>query len=133
MQRDLAEAARRGAKALVQSNGGAAVVLLLPAPPVAGDAGEELGLSAPEFQRLTLSPVAVHWKNNGTEVLVPAEALESLLGIAGAGAVETAMRAVSVVQLGDEAYVLTETQAVQAMGRACLYRLVLQMPPTEVV
>lgn len=133
MRSNLGEAARRGAEAMVRSMGAATVVLWMPAPPVGGDAGEELGLSAPEFQRLTLAPVAVHRTNNRAEALVPAEALETLLGIAGPGAVETAMLAVSTVQLGDEAYVLTATNTVSMMGRTCLYRLVLQMPPVEVV
>jgi hypothetical protein len=118
---------------MVRFLGASTAVLMMPAPPVAGDAGEELGLRSPEFQRLTLTPVAVQPKGNGVEVLAPAAVLETLLGLSGAGAVEAAMRSVSTVLLGDEAYGLTATQAVFSLGQACLYRLVLQMPPAEVV
>ena len=133
MGRDVSEAARRGAHAMVHALGAAAVVLMVPAPPVAGDAGEELGLRTPEFQRLTLAPAAVRLKLRSAEVVAPADALEALLGLTGSGAVETAMSSVSTVQVGDEAYVLTATETVAAMGGACLYRLLLQLPPTEVV
>ena len=133
MRSDLGEAARRGAEAMVGSMGASAVVLMMPSPPIAGDAGEELGLRSPEFQRLTLSPVAVRLKAESAEVTVPAEALEILLGLQGDGAVETAMRAVTTVLVGDEAYVLMATEAVASMGRACLYRMLLRLPPTEVV
>jgi hypothetical protein len=133
MRSYFAEAARRGANALVQSLGSAQVVLRMAAPPAAGDAGEELGLRTPEFQPRTLMPVAVRRKAKTAEIVVAAETLETLLGLTGSGAVESAMRSVSTVQLGDEAYVLTGTEAVVAMGRACLYRLVLRLPATEEV
>ena len=133
MRSDLAEAARRGAHTMVHSLGATAVVLMIPAPPVAGDTGEELGLRTPEFQRMTLAPVAVRLKVRSAEVVAPADALEALLGLTGSGAVETAMSSVSTVQVGDEAFVLTATETVASMGSACLYRLLLQLPPTEVV
>ncbi|SEB87390.1 hypothetical protein [Terriglobus roseus] len=133
MLSDLGKAARRGTDAMVRCVGASTAILRMPAPPVAGDAGEELGLRSPEFQRLILTPVAVQPKGNGIEVLAPAAALETLLGISGAGAIAMAMRSVATVLLGDEAYVLMATHAVVSMGQVCLYRLVLQMPPTEVV
>jgi hypothetical protein len=131
MVSDLAEAVRRGASAMVQSLGATEVVLRIPSPPVAGDVGEELGLRTPEFPMRRLAPVAVRRTSDAMEVLVPADLMEQVLSVQGNGAVVTAMRSVTAVQIGDEAFVVTDVIAVEAMGRACLYRLVLQPRATE--
>ena len=133
MRNDLAEAVRRGARAMVQSLGAAEIFLMVPSPPVQGDSGEELGLRAPAFQRRPLRPVAVHREGQAAEVTVAADDLETFLGVRDPGAVETAMQGVLFVQVGDQRYLLTATEVTVAMGHACLYRLLLHMPPAEVV
>lgn len=128
-----AEAARRSVHALIHVLGATCVQLQMPAPPIAGDDGEELGLRAPEFQARQLAPVAVRRTKGDTEILVPADALENLLGVQGAGAVRAAMAAASAVLVADESFVPLGTEAVMASGRECLYRLRLRPLGTEVV
>jgi hypothetical protein len=133
MRNDLAQAVRRGACAMVQALGAAEVLLVMPAPPVAGDNGEELGLRAPEFQRRALKPVAVLVNSQTAEVIVAAGVLETLFDLKDPGAVEAEMQSVSFVQVDDQRYLLRSTGVVVALGHPCLYRLLLQFPPTEVV
>jgi len=128
---DVAE--RRAARALVQFVGGDVARLEIPAPPVAGDDGELLGLRAPEFTAKLLAPVAVRNTKDATEVLVAANVLEDLLGVRGCGAVAAAMTVVYAVVIGDVRYRMTATECVKAKGDACLYRLLLTANGTEVV
>jgi hypothetical protein len=124
---------RRGADALAQTVGCATVQLQMPALPVAGDDGEELGLRTPEFQVRLLGPVALRRSGKTTAVLVPADTLEALLGVAGAGAVRVAMESVSAVLVGDASFALGDVEVVtDAGGGACLYRLVLEGEGIEV-
>jgi hypothetical protein len=116
---------------MVQALGGAEVQLRIPLPPVAGDAGEELGLRTPGFSMRALAPVAVRRTSGAVEVLAPAELVEQVLSVQGNGAVAAAMRGVTAVQIGDEVFALTGVVAVDAMGSPCLYRLVLQAHAKE--
>lgn len=126
-------AARRAAHALVQSLGATCIHLQMPAPPIADDDGEELGLRSPEFQSQQFAPAAVRRTGAATEVLLPADALEASLGVQGEGAVKAALSAASRVQIGDELFVLAGLESVTAGGSECLFRLLLQQPATEVI
>jgi len=128
---DVAE--RRAARAMVQFVGGEAARLEIPAPPVADDDGEQLGLRAPEFTAKLLAPVAVRNTKDATEVLVAANVLEELLGVRGCGAVAAAMTVVYVVVIGDVRYRMTATECVKAKGDARLYRLLVAANGAEVV
>lgn len=128
---DVAE--RRAACAMVRFVGGDVARLEMPAPPVAGDDGEQLGLRTPEFYTKLLAPVAVRNTKDATEVLVAADVLEELLGVSGCGAVAAAMTAVYAVVIGDVRYRMTATECVKAKGDACMYRLLLTVNGTEVV
>jgi hypothetical protein len=133
MDGSLASGLRRGVHALVHGLGGGTVHLRLPAPPIAGDAGEELGLRAPEFLLQALAPTAVRRQAASTELLVPADVLEATLATRGQGAVNTAMQAVEAVVIDDEAYVPTGIEWIEAGGSVVLYRILLQPRGTEVV
>lgn len=50
-------AATRVADVLLQHSGARTVLLRMPAPPVPGDLGEQVGLALPQFQDVELSPV----------------------------------------------------------------------------
>ncbi len=128
----LAAGVRRGAVALTSSVGSAVVQVRMPAPPVAGDDGEQLGLRAPEFVTKPLGPVVVRSKSGKVAVTVPAETLERFTGLSEPGAVCTAMAAAAGVVIGDQAYVLTGTDVLEAGGCACLYQLLLEPKPQEV-
>lgn len=126
-------AERRVALSMVRLIGGDVARLEMPAPPIAGDDGEQLGLRAPEFTAKLLAPVAVRNTKDATEVSVAADVLEDLLGVRGCGAVAAAMTTVYAVVIGDVRYRMTATQCVKAKGEACLYRLLLTANGTEVV
>lgn len=122
---------RRGVHALIQTLGATAVQLQLPTPPVAGDSGEELGLRTPGFQGKMLAPVAVRRSGTTVDVLVAADTLETMLGVAGSGAVTTAIEMVAAVQIGDESFITTATETVPCQGGACMYRILLRPANAE--
>jgi hypothetical protein len=132
-EREWSSALRRGANALVRTVGGASVELQMPVPPVAGDDGEELGLRTPEFQIRLLGPVVLRRSGKSTTVLVPAAALEEMLGINGAAGVRTVMQGVSAVLVGDASFALADVEvAANAGNKALLYRLLLEGEGIEV-
>lgn len=126
----IAAGTRRGVRALIQTLGATTVQLCIPAPPVAGDSGEELGLRAPEFQWKPLEPVAVR-RGKVVEVLVAADVLENVLGLSESSAVAAAMAALAAVQMGAEVFVPTATEAVPCRGGVCMYRIALRAEPAE--
>jgi len=128
---DVAE--RRSADALVWMLGASEVRLEMPAPPIAGDDGEQLGLRAPEFFAKVLAPVAVRFVKRNTELLVAADVLEELLGVYGFGAVRAAMTGVYAVVVGNVRYRLVRVECVASKAQACAYRLLLEQPGTEAV
>ena len=117
--------------ALIHTLGATAVQLQLPAPPIAGDAGEELGLSAPEFQWKALVPVALRRTATGTEMLVPADAMEDLLGVEGIAAVAASLQSIAAVKVRERSYLPTDTDAVLSSGRECMYRIGLRLTNAE--
>ncbi len=129
----VAEALRRGVHALIHTLGATAVQLQIPAPPIANDSGEELGLRAPEFQWKPLVPVAVRRTTKNTELLVPADALEEVLGVQGGSAIRSAVLAMTAVRVRDESFVPVATEASEGSGRECMYRILLRQDGTEVV
>lgn len=128
---DIAE--RRAADALVRMLGASEARLEIPAPPIAGDDGEQLGLRAPELFAKVLAPVAIRFVKENTELLVAANVLEELLGVHGFGAVRAAMTAVYAVVVSDVRYRLVRVECVTSKADACAYRLMLERPGTEAV
>ncbi len=122
---------RRGVRALIQTLGATAVQLRLSLPPIAGDSGEELGLRTPAFQSKTLEPVAVRRGSKSVELLVAADVLEAMLGIADPGAVTVAVQTVAAVQIADEMFVPIATEKVPCRGGACMYRILLRLETVE--
>lgn len=129
----VAEALRRGVHALIHILGATAVQLQIPAPPIANDPGEELGLRAPEFQWKPLVPVAVRTTGKNAELLVPADALEDVLGVQGGSAIRSAVLAISAVRVRDRSLVPVATESLDGSGRECMYRIILRQHDTEVV
>jgi hypothetical protein len=131
--RSLADAARRAACAVVQTTCGAEIELRIPAPPVAGDDGEELGLRTPGIQVKPVGPAAVIRTARGCTVLMPAPVLERAFAVSGAGAVREAFLTVMSVVIEDEAFVPMDCEPDEVSGAAYLYRLTLEPDPRMVV
>ncbi len=128
----LGEGLRRSVHALIHTLGATAAQLQLPAPPIAGDTGEELGLRAPEFQWKALVPVALRQGSAGHELLVPADALEELLGVEGSAAVSASLQSIAAVQVRDRSFLPADFDAVLSRGRECMYRISLRLADAEV-
>src|SRR5579875_3080283 len=74
------DGAVRAADTVLRANGGRAVMLRLPAPAVANDDGEQLGLATPQFQDVELAPVAFRKLETTTVLLVSGSAVRSIVG-----------------------------------------------------
>lgn len=131
--RFMAEAARRAAHALIATLGAASVQMQIAMPPVADDDGEELGLRSPQFQSEILAPVGVDQTGQHTEMLVPADTLETALNVEGSGAIATSLQTVTTVQIEDKSYVISSVEPISIGGRDCMYRVVLRDLAIEVI
>lgn len=138
---NMAGAAVRAADALLRATGGRAVMLRLPAPASAGDAGEQLGLAVPQFQDVELAPVAFRkarttvadGKAARLELMVSATAVDGLVGSLGYSAASVLFAdAFGVLVDG----VLMEVESAawsQTGGAPYVYRLVLRAPLDAVI
>ncbi len=120
--------ARSAATSLLQTLACDAVLLRMPAPPVADSVAEELGLGSPQFNDLTIAPALVQQNGAKTLVTVGADALETALGVSGADAVEDAVRGSSFAVVSDRTLQVLQVERREIFGRAYLYRLLLVAP-----
>src|SRR6202012_2104182 len=74
------DAAVRAADTLLRANGGRAVLLRLPAPAVANNDGEQLGLATPQFQDAELSPTEFRTAEKTSTLLVSGSAVKAIVG-----------------------------------------------------
>ncbi|MDQ2834063.1 MAG: hypothetical protein M3Y50_10030 [Acidobacteriota bacterium] len=132
--------AGRTADVLLQSSG-RAVLLRMPAPATAGSVADQLGLAAPEFQDVELSPV-VFRKSRSTapegtsarrELIVSATAVDNLLGSMGYAAASVLFAtAFGVLVDGVLMEIETVTES-EAGGATYFYRLLLHAPLSTAV
>jgi hypothetical protein len=139
-------AAVRAADALLRGVGGRRVLLRVPAPGIAGDDGEQLGVATPEFQDSPLWPVvcrrvrarmapagaletgAAAGRATQYELLVSATAVNALVGSLAYESAAVLFRDAFGV-LVDEVLMEVESATWSEVGGApYLYRLVLRAP-----
>jgi hypothetical protein len=120
----------RRADVLLQTNGGRAVYLRMPAPAASGDDAEQLGLATPEFNDIELAPVAFHKANSVTKLLVSASAVQVVLGASGFDSADVLFETAVGVLIDDVLYEIVKSFSSQAMGEAYCYWLVL-LPPVR--
>lgn len=133
--------AQRAADVLLQCAGGRAVLLRIPAPAIAGDTTEQLGLATPTFQDVELAPVvfrkarttSAEGKAAKWELMVSATAVNALVGSLGysAGSVLFAV-AFGVLIDGVLLEVESATES-EVDGAPYVYRVVLRAPLALVV
>lgn len=131
----------RAADTLLRGVGGRAVMLRLPATASAGDVTEQLGLAVPEFQDVTLAPVAFRsaratvseGKATKWELLVSATAIQTLLGSLGYGAAESLFGAAFGVLIDGVLMTIESATGAEVEGAVYLYRLVLRVPMAQTV
>ncbi len=131
---DLMVAARRAADVLLRGCGGRSVLLRVPAPGVAGDATEQLGLATPGFQDVVLGPVvfrrtrvnAVEGKAAEREMLVSASGVEVLTGSLGFSAASVLFASAFGVLVDEALLMIVSATEMEAGGAVCGYRLLVR-------
>lgn len=131
---DLRVAARRAADVLLRGCGGRMVLLRVPAPGVAGDASEQLGLATPGFQDVELGPVvfrrtrvnAAEGKPALREMLVSASAVEALTGSSEFSAASVLFATAFGVLVDEALMMIVSATEMEAGGVVCGYRLLLR-------
>ncbi|WP_142988178.1 hypothetical protein [Granulicella rosea] len=130
-------ALERMADALLRGCGGEKVTLRMPAPAIAGDPAEQMGLAQPQFQDFVLVPVTfrrlrpkVGAKNEaaGYELLVSATAVETLLTSLAYEAASVLFQNAAGVLVGEALLRVDSCTAVEMFGGVILYRIQLHDP-----
>jgi hypothetical protein len=136
-----ASAAVRAADVLLRAMGGRTVMLRMPAPAVAADVTEQLGIATPAFQDLPLRPV-VYRKARATvaegkaakwEMLVSASVIESLVGSLAYASASVLFATAYGVLSDDELLEIESATEEQVFGQPYVYRLVLRAPLEQMV
>ena len=134
-------AAVRAADVLLRAMGGRTVMLRMPAPAVAADVTEQLGIATPAFQDLPIRPV-VYRKARATvaegkaakwEMLVSASVIENLVGSLMYASASVLFVAAYGVLCDDELLEIESATQEQVFGQPYVYRLVLRAPLAQMV
>ncbi len=115
--------AGRMADALLRGVGGRTVLLRVPAPAVAGDDGEQVGIAIPEFRDLPLGPVVFRRVGKREELLVSASAVERLVGSLEFGSAGVLFGTAAGVLMDGLLYLVTSVASAEAFGSVYLYRV----------
>ena len=129
-----AEAARRAMDALLRGSSARSVMLRIPAPAIAGDATEQLGLATPQFQDVELTPVAFRAIAANTadgraarrDLLVSATAVEALTGSQNFATATDLFASAFGVLVDDALLAIASATEIEAGGHICGYRLTLR-------
>ena len=134
--RKASDAAVRAADVLLRSAGGRVVLVRVPAPGVAGDVSEQLGLAVPEFQDVELAPVVfrkarghvAEGKAAKWELLVSATAVNGVVGSLGYSAASV-LFGVAYGVLVDGVLMEVESATESELGGVpYVYRLLVREP-----
>ncbi|HEV2577938.1 MAG TPA: hypothetical protein VGU25_12080 [Acidobacteriaceae bacterium] len=122
------DAAVRVADTLLRANGGRAVWLRLPAPAVANNDGEQLGLATPQFQDVELAPVAFRKLEKTTVLLVSGSAVQSIVGSLQFNSAEVLFETAVGVVVDCVLYTILSNTASTSDGKTYMYSLELRAP-----
>jgi hypothetical protein len=127
------------ADALLRSCGGRKVLLRMPAPAIAGDVTEQLGIAIPQFQDIALWPAAfrkaraqattsgpVRW-----ELIVSATAVTNIVTSLAYASASVLFQNASGVLVDDELLEIFSATEGQVFGQPYAYRLVVLAPVAQ--
>jgi len=127
-------AARRFATALLRANGGTTASLQM--PPLTGDSTDaaQLGLNAPNFQLLPLSPVAFRraritlqeGEQQKYELLISAEAVAAQVSQLELTSADLLFSMAAGVVVAGKLFLIEATYVSESQGEVYLYRLLLR-------
>ncbi|MDP9040228.1 MAG: hypothetical protein M3O02_13315 [Acidobacteriota bacterium] len=134
-------AAARAADVLLRAVGGRSVLLRIPAPAVAADPAEQLGLATPQFQDLPLAPVvfrkarasAPPGKPPRSEMLVSASIVTRLAGSQSFASASALFASALGVLVDDVLFEILASTEEQVFGQPYVFRLVLRVPQADIV
>ncbi|HXS12859.1 MAG TPA: hypothetical protein VN734_09155 [Acidobacteriaceae bacterium] len=122
------DAAVRTADALLRANGGRAVLLRLPAPAVANNDGEQLGLVTPQFQDVELAPAAFRAGVKTSTLLISGSAVKAVVGSLQFNSAEVLFETAAGIVVDGVLYTILSSTATTADGATYLYSLDLLAP-----
>lgn len=122
------EAAVRSADAVLRANGGRSVWLRMPAPAVAGNDAEQLGLATPEFQDAELSPTVLRKAESATSLLVSASAVKAIVGSLKFDSAEVLFETAAGVVIDGVLFAVVASAASVWDGEPYSYCLTLRAP-----
>jgi hypothetical protein len=122
------DAAVRAADSLLRVNGGRAVLLRLPAPAVANNDGEQLGLATPLFQDVQLAPAAFRQSAKTSTLLLSGSAVKAVVGSLQFNSVEVLFETAAGVVVDGVLYTIISSTAATADGATYVYSLELLAP-----
>jgi hypothetical protein len=118
----------RGVEAVMRAVGGRTVLLRVAAPALPGSDAEQLGLATPGFQDVVLGPATFREVNRVGKLLVSASAVHAAVGSLGYDSANVLFETAVGVQIDDLLYEISDSVALQAMGKPYCYRLTLKPP-----
>jgi hypothetical protein len=118
----------RSADAVLRANGGRTVLLRMPAPAVAGNDAEQLGLATPEFQDAEMSPALFRKTESTTTLLVSASAVRSMVGSLRFDSAEILFETAAGVVIDGVLYTIVAGVASAWDGEPYNYCLTLRAP-----
>lgn len=122
------DAAVRAAEALLRGNGGRAVKLRMPAPAVAGNDGEQLGLATPLFQDVVLAPTVFRKAESTSTLLVSGSAVKEVVGTLQYRSAELLFETAAGVEIDCVLYTILSSTAATSDGATYVYSLELRAP-----
>jgi hypothetical protein len=122
------DAAVRAADATLRATGGRAVLLRMPAPAVAGNDGEQLGLATPLFQDVELAPAVLRKAGSTKTLLVSGNAVKALLGTLAFNSAEVLFETAFGVVIDGVLYTILSSTAATSDGATYVYSLELRAP-----
>jgi hypothetical protein len=122
------DAAVRAADALLRASGGRAVMLRMPAPAVAGNDGEQLGLATPQFQDVELAPTVFRKAESTATLLVSGSAVKVVVGSLKFNSAEVLFETVVGVVIDSVVYTILSSTTSTSDGKTYVYSLELRAP-----
>ena len=122
------DAAVRAADATLRATGGRAVLLRMPAPAVAGNDGEQLGLATPLFQDVELAPAVLRKAESTKTLLVSGSAVKAVLGTLEFNSAEVLFETAFGVVIDGLLYTILSSTAATSDGATYVYSLELRAP-----
>lgn len=104
------------------------MLLRMPAPAVAGNAGEQLGLATPLFQDVPLAPVVLRDAESTKTLLVSGSAVKAIVGTLQFNSADVLFETAFGVVMDGVLYTILSNTAATSDGATYVYSLELRAP-----